>query len=271
MDKTDQILRGAKGSTTRRRVLFVSLAVFMSLAILMALGLMSACGPTPTPEVVEVTREVTREVTKVVEVTREVTKVVEVTRAVEPVEAMVAPTPEPFVCSGGTGPENPLVCIAQTAQVTVTVPWQQEVDRPVEVHSLPLKTLKELQSNNDQFKPRRLVINFEVKVKVNDEYETLSTFAPCMTIQTTYTRYDYCSRLVLGYWNDKAEEGEGPWIILASAEWDQQEKIWENIQKKEWENVPPEEVNVEIEGDSEGGIISATVCSWGDAHVGHGE
>lgn len=57
----------------RRNVL-----TFLAAAIVLALSL-SACGPAPTPEAVEVTREVVREVTQEVEVTKIVREEVEVT------------------------------------------------------------------------------------------------------------------------------------------------------------------------------------------------
>ncbi len=58
--------------------------------------------------------------------------------------------------------------------VTVTVPWQ---GRTVDVVRLPLLPLEKLTSDTDEFKPKRLVMNFEV-VDAKDTDTVVTDFEP---------------------------------------------------------------------------------------------
>lgn len=149
------------------------------------------------------------------------------------------PQTVPFECQGEEG--ETLACTAEEEGVTVTVPWQ---GKKVQVEKLLSKNLDELLSEEDEFLPTRLVINFEVV-----EAETrkpVDEFSPPMELQVAYTADDYSSadgKSVLGFRRD----GPGRWVALTKKKHD-----------------------FRLEGGPTGGYGFATVSDWDDVFIAWG-
>jgi hypothetical protein len=79
---------------------------------------------------------------------------------------------------------EPVVVRFPEGHMTVTVPPQS---RPVLVIERPLPPLDQLQSDRDEFKPKELLVNFEVMDAENPE-TPISFFDPPLKIEVAYTQ-----------------------------------------------------------------------------------
>lgn len=166
--------------------------------------------------------------------------------------------PEPFECQGG-GEDEDLVCKTQSlkdefgerVEVTVSVPWQgREVD--VERRPLTEDQKEELMSAPaPPFEISRLIVSFEI---VDAEKEaTVREFDPPFELRVEYTANHWGSAVEAGaphprlaFWDFEPPEGEPQWVEFTA--------------KKH---------NFVVDGDEDGGLLTATIRDWGDpAHGG---
>jgi hypothetical protein len=154
--------------------------------------------------------------------------------------------------------EKQLVGTAKEEGVVVVVP-QQESGVEVEIVKLPLGTLEDLRSGDDDFTPTRLVINFEVKDAQTGNL--LYTFDPAIKLQVAYAAEDVknaggeLDNLILGFWleaQERLDEKGGRWIAFTK-------------EKHEFRLRPCDPDHPEW-----GGFGFAWVSNWDDAHIGWG-
>jgi hypothetical protein len=133
--------------------------------------------------------------------------------------------------------------------VIVNIPRQSVNNEFLYAVELPKGNLEELKSENDEFKPFRLVINLELALNPNVPEEHIDDFDPPIELGVRYTEDDVSTagglgNLQLGFW----DEENNRWISFA-----QNGKY-----------------NFKVEGDEHGGHIWVTISSWGDRHIGFG-
>jgi hypothetical protein len=219
MCKEERGFKNARVSPSGSRTLILSLTVLVALSLVV-----SHCGPTPEATVREVVEKVVVEKV-VVETVSEtiVTKVVE--EVVVEVTATAAPTPgpTPFDRYYESQDAGGLVCEAVEG-VTVTLPWDYKVDGQWIVDAVKLPLEKEgpvtkedldtfgLLSNDDDFLPSRLVINFEI-VDANTG-ELLTDFDHPIRLQVALTEEEQTyPDLALGFWHETA----GQWVAFTTS------------------------------------------------------
>jgi hypothetical protein len=157
----------------------------------------------------------------------------------------VMPEVPPFDCNIE---DDEMVCVIEE-EITVKLPYQTALDTYLQAVNLPMSSsLEGLESKKDQFRPHRLVLNFEA-VDPKDPNNYVSEFSPPMTLRVQYTNDDVTNagglnELKLGYWDEKNLY----WVSFS-----------ENPK-----------YNFEIDGDETGGFVEVTVSSWGDRYIGYG-
>jgi hypothetical protein len=130
--------------------------------------------------------------------------------------------------------------------VTVKVPWQ---GRAVDIVRLPLLPLEKLASDTDEFKPTRLVMNFEV-VDAKDTDKVVADFDPPFELRVVIPeeylvgiKHNY-DAIEMGFWNGCR------WIKLTR----------EKHQFQVRPNDPP----------GTGAVATAMMSNWADPPFGYG-
>jgi len=144
---------------------------------------------------------------------------------------------------------NNMICIFGDADVIVMIPRQTSNEAFLYAVDLPTGNLEELNSDKDQFKPYRLVINFELVLDPNSPSEYITEFAPPIELGVRYTEEDVKSVGGLGN--------------LQLGFWDEEKKYWVSFAQNS-------KYNFKVDGDELGGYIWVTISSWGDRHIGFG-
>jgi plastocyanin len=119
-------------------------------------------------------------------------------------------TPHPITCQRNET-QNRLDCTARHGDVIIRVPDQAGL-HGLEVVSLPMKPLEQLQSPEPDFYPQRPIINFEVRDRNG---RVIEQFSPALRLEVRYTSLDWemaSGDPQLAYWPVYASGSEGPWI-----------------------------------------------------------
>jgi hypothetical protein len=144
--------------------------------------------------------------------------------------------------------DGEMVCVLEE-EITVKLPYQTGLNTYLQAVNLPMGgSLEDFRSKEDQFKPHRLVLNFEAVDPENpDSY--FSEFDPPMTLRVQYT-------------NDEVTKAGGL-NKLQLGFWDEENEYWVSFSQHT-------KYNFEIVGDEAGGFVEVTISSWGDRHIGFG-
>ncbi len=152
---------------------------------------------------------------------------------------------------------EPVVVRFPTANVTVTVPPQS---RPVMVVERYLPPLEELQSDQDEFKPKELLVNFDV---VDAEYPQtpISFFDPPIMMEVEYTQaqVEAAQKDVETFRSYIKGQLEQPMPLLGF--WDGTHWILFTPRKHQLTYRPNEDPNT-------GGVATVKVSRWADPPTG---
>jgi hypothetical protein len=236
MNTADRNLRWEKGLDASRR------KFPCALIMLIALGALVACGgqaTTPAPSGLSPT---------VPKATTAPPTTVATNPTTAPPTAQPAAAAEPLECSG----DKDLICKADQTGVILTIPNQGRI---VKVETLEFGDLPS--SDQDQFLPRRPVINFEV-VEGSDGKTIVEIFQPAIELEVKYTVEDYknaaegldnptpdqiLQNLVLGYWDGKR------WVAFTNDK---------------------HNFTIQPDANPETGVGRAKISNWNDRRIGWG-
>ena len=141
---------------------------------------------------------------------------------------------------------NNMVCIYGANNDVIVIAPLQSGNKLYAV-DLPLGNLEVLESDKDELKPHRLVINVELALDPNIPEEHIDIFDPPIQLGARYTEEDVqivggLENLELGFW----DETNLYWVSFA--------------QHSKYEFV--------IDGDETGGYAWVRIADWGDRNIG---
>jgi hypothetical protein len=153
-----------------------------------------------------------------------------------------------FVCIEG---DNVVCTIGENEDVRVIIPWQPEHAAFLYAVNLPMDGSVEDFRNEerDEFKPYRLVLNFELVINPSFREGYINNFLPPIELGVRYTEADVVT--------------SGGLENLQLGFWDEENKYWVSFRQHG-------KYSFKIEGDEMGGYIWVIISSWGDRRIGYG-